>query len=62
MAHELGTMTRTPTTIALLAALAIPAAHAETPSSILQSLPDEVQKQRRGGSSELPGAPERRGR
>jgi hypothetical protein len=38
-------MTRTPTTIALLAALAIPAAHAQTPSSsVLQSLPTEVQK------------------
>ncbi len=37
-------MTRTPTTIALLAALVIPMAHAETPLPVLHSLPAEVQK------------------
>ena len=37
-------MTRTLTTLASLAALAIPVAHAETPSPVLQSLPAEVQK------------------
>jgi hypothetical protein len=37
-------MIRIPTTIALLAVLAIPVAHAETQSPVLQSLPAEVQK------------------
>jgi hypothetical protein len=37
-------MTRTLTTVAFLATLAIPMAHAEAPSPVLQSLPAEVQK------------------
>jgi hypothetical protein len=37
-------MMRTRTTIAVLAALAISVAHAETPSSVLETLPAEVQK------------------
>jgi hypothetical protein len=37
-------MSKALTTVAFLATLAIPVAHAETPSSVLESLPAEIQK------------------